>query len=1854
MKKCISITKRCAFLLFLLCGLSFQNSMAVDVTIGTGTSTTYNNPVYSGYSTSTAYSYTQQLYLASEITTGGGSSGQQISAISFYVSTGTTIAGNKTWVVYLGNTTKSSFSNTSDYVPVSSMTQVFSGTFNSGSASGWVSITLSTPFAWNGDNLVVAVFENSSGYGTTTYQYTSAYNRAMYKYSGSAITPSSPGAFNNLNSSRPNIKLTMGSMPSTPTTLWSQTFSSSSSHPSNIPSAQRSGWSPTGSSSYACEGSYAYYSTVGSGNYFATSNFHVPRGKGVKISFDTKRSSGSSTLTLYARVGGYASWSTLFNENSGWMRLHNNVSVSTTCTNYQVTVPGDICGGQDLSICFVANDNNVGVDNIQITDDGLASTVPNIASSPYTCNFNSSDYFYGPYTWSSYFSSSATGNIFSYRSYRYAGGDSYASISAGGGNDGKVNQLPVSGENHVFLYKNSEDPATPSPSGLPCFITKEFNTSTCTGSTATLRFAFFTTYAGYISNEDYRSYCPRIYYATTSDGTSGYSWTQATVNYYFPNGKWWYAATSLPKAQNLIVAFATKSLGDDYTNIDDIKIVNNDCSICTLTGGTISCTSNPGLSTYAPNTTYTFTIGATSGATYYKWIIRDLTTSGNPFYYGITAGATPAVISGQGAQTATINFGTSTSNTYRVMCIPYDEDPGTDNAPTDACYARLSYYSDITPLATCTDPTLTGASQAAPVCGSGSATINLTGMVANSTGNAIDYTINGVSQTQVTGINADGSGSASFTTASLTTGNNGQPLVITKITNGSCFTNFSQNLALSVKSLLNGNYTIGPAGDYPTFSAAVSDLMNCGVDPAASFVTFNVASGTYNEQVTIGSFSNPNNAPVTFQSATGNQADVTLSTPSSSSASNNYTLQINGADYLRFKNMTIARTGTNTYGTVVNISGNASYNQFYHIVFSGINGSDYKSSSVYSGDNNTGNTNNSFDGCYFFNGYTGVDWRGASGSLKPNISILNSTFENYAIGINMHYVQGAVITGNHLTNSSTFDPVSNYGLFGYYANNGLTISKNYFKYNTSSSNYGIALSNCSGSAGYVGDVSNNMIIVGSTYAYGIYVSGSSYKNFYFNSVYNNGAYAAGYASFYMASSSSVNVKNNNFYSTALYAMNIQSPTSGLSSCNYNNLYSTGSNLGNWGGTDCANLAAWQATSGKDANSVSGNPLFTSATDLHCTSGSAASNAGLVIAGITTDFDGETRQTGTSPVDGPDIGADEFTGCVDFAWTGAVNTDWNTPGNWSCNTLPTSTTDVIIPNVTNQPVVNSTGYAVCRNISIEASSSVTVNSSKDLSVYGNWTNSGQSFTGDGTVIFTGTSAQTISGINTFGNLTINNSSGATLTNTTNLKGILTPTLGTLTTNDHLTLLSTASQTALIAGTGSGSVTGNVTMQRYMANRMGYHYYASPFAAAPVNEFTNEIGTIISGDPYGGGTDTTQTVTPFPNFFAYDETMGPTMSIGWTDAGSTLQPLRGYCINFGASSGALTTDITGEVSDGPQNYGVTKTTTTKPGADGWNLVGNPYPSPVDWQSTGWNKAYINDAIYYFTPNSQYYGNYSSFVNGFGTGGATGIVAAMQGFFVRATGSGNLSVNNTARVNNLNPAFYKTLSNTPLLRLQGYPSQNSSYSDETVIYFDPQATGDFDGSYDAYKLMNNSPNLPNIYTSYNASPALSINGMPPLSNTDVVIPLGFLTQTNGNFTINASEILNFDPSLHIYLEDNQMSAIQDLTTNPAYTFSMNANAPQYRFFIRFSPSILTGIEENGSSFVDAWASGKDIYVNYSNSSLQPAEISVYNMLGQTVISGTQEGRGTMRYTVDKPGCYIINVISTNGSYQKKVVIL
>jgi hypothetical protein len=72
------------------------------------------------------------------------------------------------------------------------------------------------------------------------------------------------------------------------------------------------------------------------------------------------------------------------------------------------------------------------------------------------------------------------------------------------------------------------------------------------------------------------------------------------------------------------------------------------------------------------------------------------------------------------------------------------------------------------------------------------------------------------------------------------------------------------------------------------------------------------------------------------------------------------------------------------------------------------------------------------------------------------------------------------------------------------------------------------------------------------------------------------------------------------------------------------------------GTNYATLAEWQTATGGDANAVFGDPLFTSASDLHLLSGSPAINAGSPQPTVTIDIDGDPRSATT-----PEIGADEL-------------------------------------------------------------------------------------------------------------------------------------------------------------------------------------------------------------------------------------------------------------------------------------------------------------------------------------------------------------------------------------------------------------------------------------------------------------------------------------------------------------------------------------------------------------------------------------------------------------------------------------
>jgi len=142
--------------------------------------------------------------------------------------------------------------------------------------------------------------------------------------------------------------------------------------------------------------------------------------------------------------------------------------------------------------------------------------------------------------------------------------------------------------------------------------------------------------------------------------------------------------------------------------------------------------------------------------------------------------------------------------------------------------------------------------------------------------------------------------------------------------------------------------------------------------------------------------------------------------------------------------------------------------------------------------------------------------------------------------------------------------------------------------------------------------------------------------------------------------------------------------------------------------------------------------------------------------------------------------------------------------------------------------------------------------------------------------------------------------------------------------------------------------------------------------------------------------------------YNETTG-----FWTDIINVTDPLnvmQGYALWIPTAT-TLTSEFSGTLNTGNLNFGFTANNPY-----GWNLLGNPYPSAIDWDLVV-PVSNMNSAVYYLDAAS---GNYVSYVGGVG---ASRYIPPMQGFWISATSSGSLAFNNTMRTNTGKDIYYKS---------------------------------------------------------------------------------------------------------------------------------------------------------------------------------------------------------------------------------------
>lgn len=456
---------------------------------------------------------------------------------------------------------------------------------------------------------------------------------------------------------------------------------------------------------------------------------------------------------------------------------------------------------------------------------------------------------------------------------------------------------------------------------------------------------------------------------------------------------------------------------------------------------------------------------------------------------------------------------------------------------------------------------------------------------------------------------------------------------------------WNDTLVQNVYNALAGVYTVyGATPDYNTLTDAVNDLVIRG---ACADVTFNVRSGQYNEQVSIPVYPMVNNGNyrVTIQSEVLDASQVEFSyTPGSTT--DNYVVQFNGGDNVTLNELTLKNASI--FGRVVEFKGNADNNHIRNSVIIGdstVTSDDFNRILIVStADNDDGTqiVNNELRG-----GSRAISLSGVSvANPETGLVIDSNVFRSfYFVGIGAFNAAGPQMNRNDFWTTS-----ANTNVFRMYAqgiNNGIQVVGNRFR--GDQGGFGINLDNVSGNPNNIGLVANNFVYMGSTAtgnSEGIYLqNGTTFIDVVNNSVHvkntniNSGAVVIGAGT--PGGASNINLYNNNAVNSGSGLSLIVTSSFNLGASDLNNWYATGTNVVRYNSTNYTTVGAYSTATGFDAGSVSVDPNFTG-DDLH-TCRVELDNVAMVYAGISNDFDNDTRNVNT-----PDIGADEFITAQNFS------------------------------------------------------------------------------------------------------------------------------------------------------------------------------------------------------------------------------------------------------------------------------------------------------------------------------------------------------------------------------------------------------------------------------------------------------------------------------------------------------------------------------------------------------------------------------------------------------------------------------
>lgn len=460
--------------------------------------------------------------------------------------------------------------------------------------------------------------------------------------------------------------------------------------------------------------------------------------------------------------------------------------------------------------------------------------------------------------------------------------------------------------------------------------------------------------------------------------------------------------------------------------------------------------------------------------------------------------------------------------------------------------------------------------------------------------------------------------------------------------------------------------------------------------------------------------------------------------------------------------------------------------------------------------------------------------------------------------------------------------------------------------------------------------------------------------------------------------------------------------------------------------------------------------------------------------------------------------------------------------------------------------------------------------------------------------------------------------------------------------------------------SGDGISNFSVKRISAmKRLDYTYWSSPVKDQQLKAFSPN--------------------TVSNRFYEYHENDDLFYSVNWL---TNFSAAKGYAVRAPNNFTTENQDFTGIFKGVPHNGKITFPVSYTPvnssspsthAVAGYNLIGNPYPSNMNFEEFYKNNSeVINEVAYFWTNINDYVGQQGSNYNGNnyailnGTGGIpatnlksapnqvlvkipTPIIKTGQAFVVKVKPGNNgkeLVYNNSIRTNSTSGSFFgKMAQNKDRYWVELLTPDN--IRNTILIGYLQEATNEFDVDYDAPLYVKAS----DAFYSIVDDNLLGIQGRAYPFDVEDKIKLGAQFYKPGNYTIQLGDREGiFMEGRSIYLKDKNLGTIVDLSTSP-YTFYSEAGDFMERFEISYVSGATLGVIDNKKDDIVVYRSGEEFIVKSYERNIK--QIQVIEMSGRVLTDIKEFGKIVRISASDLPNSsYILKISTEDGIRIRKII--